>query len=217
MRLAALLLFLWPAILSAGAPLLYIDPGHGGEQKGVQGGALNEAEIVQDIAVQLQAQLKAKGMETALSRTGFQNPAPSARVAAANASGARAFLSLHVNHSPTATVRGPRVFIPKALPSTPGEPRRWSSAAGQRSDEARALALEVAKALSQSESARVNVQALNLVNFKGLAIPGLVAELGFLSHAESRARFADPEYRKAVAGRLADGILAWAGAIGLAP
>jgi len=37
-----------------------------------------------------------------------------------------------------------------------------------------------------------------------------VVELGFLSHAESRARFADPEYRKAVAGRLADGVLAWA-------
>src|SRR5438132_1191851 len=115
MRLLLHALLLSAAALAAATPVLIIDPGHGGGDLGVHDGALNEAEIVQDVSAQLQALLKARGIESALSRAASEGPLPSARVAAANASGARAFLSLHVNHSPSPSVRGPRIFIPKPV------------------------------------------------------------------------------------------------------
>src|ERR1035437_588235 len=98
MKLAFLAFLIPEAALGAAAPDLYIDPGQGGAETGVHAGALNEADIVWDIATQLQALLKVQGLESVLSRDAVTGPLPSARAAAANASGARAFLSLHVNH-----------------------------------------------------------------------------------------------------------------------
>ena len=204
------LLLAGPAALAAG-PLLYIDPGHGRGDSGVQAGASNEADIAFDVATRLQALLKAQGLECALSHDASQNPSSAERAAAANASGAGAFLSLHLNHSPSPSVRGPRIFIPKpVVPPAAGEASRWDKAAGQKSEEAKALALELAKSLGQSEGAKTGVQSLNLVAFKGLALPGVLVEMGFLSHAESRERFSSAEYRQSLAQRLADGVLAWA-------
>lgn len=213
-RLSAWLIFFLASRLAAAAtapPLIFVDPGHGAAEVGVKLEAQNEAEIVFDIATQFAAQLKSAGFESMLSRTALFNPPPSARAAMANGSGARAFLSLHLNHSPSPSVRGPRIFIPKPLPgAAKDEPRRWEQAGGQRSDEAKGLGLELAKTLGQSEAAKLSVQTLNLVAFKGLSIPGVVVELGFLSHAESRERFSDPAFRKVVAGRLAGAVASWA-------
>jgi N-acetylmuramoyl-L-alanine amidase len=212
MRLAA---FFLAAALSLRAapgpiPLLFIDPGHGGADRGVQADGLSEADLVLEIAQELQGLLKARGIDSVLSRDASSSPALSARVAAANASGARAFLSLHINHSPSPGVHGPRVFIAKPLPpGDRGEPSRWERAAGEHAEASRALAAELARALSTSEAAKVSVQNLNLAVLRGLELPGAMVELGFLSHAESRERFKDPQYRKELAGRLADGVTAW--------
>jgi N-acetylmuramoyl-L-alanine amidase len=195
----------------AAAPELVLDPGHGVGDPGVHDATLNEADLALDIAKQVQVQLKAAGMECVLSRDATSDPAPSERVAAANASGASAFLSLHFNHSPSPSVRGPRIFIPKASPNpAKGSPQRWDRAAGAHAEESKALALELAKALSLSESVKIGVQSMNLVVFKGLTMPGVLVELGFLSHAESRARLADPNYRAELSTRLAGAVLAWA-------
>lgn len=213
MKYALLLLSLALVIHAQAVPVFFIDPGHGAGDPGVHVGNLNEADLVLDIASQLQAQLQNEGAECVLSRDASSSPALSARVAEANASGARAFVSLHVNFSPSPDVRGPRVFIAKPQPPlAKGEPSRWAQAAGSHAEESRSLGVALANSLSTSESSRVNVQNLNLAVLKGLAIPGVMIELGFLSHAESRDRFNNPEYRKAVAGRLAEGMLAWANA-----
>jgi N-acetylmuramoyl-L-alanine amidase len=199
-------------VVKAGAaPTFFIDPGHGAGDPGVHQGNLSEADIVFDIASQLQALLKSQGLDSVLSHDVSSSPALSARAAAANASGARAFISLHINSSPSPSVHGPRVFIAKALPPlAKGEASRWSQAAGSHSDESRTLAVELARALSTNESAKVSVQTLNLAVLKGLNIPAVMLELGFLSHAESRDRFGDSEYRKQVAASLAQGLRSWA-------
>lgn len=195
----------------AARPELVIDPGHGKGEPGVSVEGGSEAELVFDIAQKLQALLKAKNIESVLSReAGTASPQPSTRAAKANASGAKAMLSLHLNHSPSPAVRGPRIFVPKARSQGgPGQPKPWNLAAGYKAEAAQALGLELARTLQQSESARLNVQALDLASFKGLAIPGVMVELGFLSHAESRARFLDADYRKSTAERLAAGVEAW--------
>jgi N-acetylmuramoyl-L-alanine amidase len=117
-----------------------------------------------------------------------------------------------MNHSHSHLVRGPRVFVPKAYPeAAASEPRRWERAAGQRSAQARDLAGEFSKILARTESARVTVQSLNLAPFKGMDMPAVLIELGFLSHAESRERLLDPAYRRQMASSLAEAVLAWRG------
>jgi N-acetylmuramoyl-L-alanine amidase len=193
------------------APTFFIDPGHGAGDPGAHVGNLNEADLVFNIATQVQAMLEAQGLDAVLSRDQSTAPALSARVAAANASGARAFVSLHVNFSPSPTVHGPRVFIARPLaPRAKDDPSPWDQAAGAHSDAARSLASALARSLSTSDLTRVNVQTLNLAVLKGLSIPGVMVELGFLSHAESRDRFNDPEFLKTLARRVAQGMINWA-------
>jgi N-acetylmuramoyl-L-alanine amidase len=208
-------LFACLALFAAGlraAPLLFIDAGHSAAQPGVSVGPLQEAALSFEVAGLLQAELKARGLECVLSRDAASNPTLQERAALANASGAKAFLSLHFNHSPNPGVHGPRIFIPKSLPpKAASEPRRWESAAGQRADEAKALAAELAKALGQGDG-KVSVQALNLAPFRGLNLPALLVELGYLSHEASRQKLGSPEARQELARKLAQGVLAWSGA-----
>ncbi len=206
------------AVLNIGAkgpaPELFIDPGHGGGEQGVRSSAFNEADLALEVGKALQAALKERGVSAVLSREDAgSNPPLSARVTAANASRARAFISLHLNHSPSPYVHGPRLFVPKeaqAAAGAEGAPPRWEKAAGLKAGEARRLGAELAKALAQG-SQKPGVQNLNLAAFKGLKLPAVVVELGFASHAESQERFKDAGYRRELAARLARGWMAYSG------
>lgn len=206
------------ALISArltAAPLLVLDPGHGGAEAGVLAEGMSEAEIVLDIALETQRQLKEQGVDVTLTRADNSALALSQRAAFANVSGARAFLSLHLNHSASPYARGVKIFIAKPGPAqSQDDPLRWNSAASARIDEARVLALALAKTLTTSQTQKVTVQSLNMGIFKGLSLPGVVVELGYLSHAETLKDFKDSEYRKTVAGRLVTGIRAWSDSVG---
>lgn len=197
---------------------MVLDPGHGGAEAGVLAEGLSEAEIVLDIALEVQRQLKNQGVEVTLTRGDNSVLRLSQRAAFANVSGARAFLSLHVNHSASPYARGPKIFIAKPGPAvSKDEPLRWDLAASARVDEAKVLALALAKSLTTSETQKVTVQNLNMGIFKGLSLPGVVVELGYLSHVETLKNFKDSEYRKTVAGRLVTGIRAWSDSVGATP
>jgi N-acetylmuramoyl-L-alanine amidase len=210
-------------LLSAGlltrllaTPLLVLDPGHGGGEPGVHAEGLSEAETVLSVALEVQQQLKAQGVDVALTRVDNSALALSQRAALANVSGARAFVSLHLNHSASPYAKGARIFIAKPGFSalSKDDPLRWNSAAASRAEEAKALALALAKTLTISQSQKVSVQSLNMGIFKGLSLPGVAVELGFLSHAETLKNFKEPDYRKMVASRLVAGIRAWSDSVG---
>ena len=202
------------ARLSAG-PLLILDPGHGGSESGVHAEGLTEADLTLSIALEVQQQLKAQGVECALTRGDNSSLGLSQRAGIANVSGARAFVSLHLNHSPSPYTKGVRIFLPKpGLNTLKDEPLRWNSAASGRVEEARPLAFALAKALTTSQTQKVSVQNLNMGIFKGLSLPAVVVELGFLSHSETAKNFKDSDYRKTVAARLVTGIRVWSDSIG---
>jgi N-acetylmuramoyl-L-alanine amidase len=197
-------------------PLLVLDPGHGGGEPGVHAEGLSEAEAVLGIALEVQQQLKVQGIDVTLTRADNSALALSRRAALANVSGARAFVSLHLNHSASPYAKGARIFIakPGSGALSKDDPLRWNAAAASRAEEAKVLALALAKALTTAPSQKVSVQSLNMGIFKGLSLPGVAVELGFLSHAETLKNFKEPDYRKTVASRLAAGIRAWSDSVG---
>jgi N-acetylmuramoyl-L-alanine amidase len=84
---------------------IIIDPGHGGEDRGVVVDGVSEADLVLDLARRLEGKMAATGMEALLTRGPRNNPDEGERARFANEAGADLILSLHVdaNHSPLAS------------------------------------------------------------------------------------------------------------------
>jgi len=100
-----------------------IDPGHGGSptsdptqlwDPGVVVGAVMEKEITLDLAFRLRTLLRKEKVKVVLTRTGDQYVEISERWNRAHASGARMFVSLHVNaFDGDPSINGAAVFYPK--------------------------------------------------------------------------------------------------------
>ncbi len=119
--------------------LVFLDPGHGGADSGGVG-TLDDGSLVEEktytlaLAEKTAQRLRAQGVGVALSRTGDWLPGakdadPSSvltsdavlrdlqnRIDAANASGARVFLSIHLNYYPDPAVGGAETFYDSARP-----------------------------------------------------------------------------------------------------
>ncbi len=97
------------ALLSAArepAPLVVIDPGHGGEQEGaVSPRGEREKDLALQISRRLAARLRRAGARVVLTRTADVSVPLAARAAVANAIRADLFVSIHLNSMPTAEAR----------------------------------------------------------------------------------------------------------------
>ncbi|MGY0692602.1 N-acetylmuramoyl-L-alanine amidase [Virgibacillus sp. FSP13] len=78
---------------------LYLDPGHGGSDPGASGYGIKEKDVVLDMSLQIRDYLLSnyKGIDIKMSRTGDTYPTLTERTNEANAWGADAFLSIHIN------------------------------------------------------------------------------------------------------------------------
>jgi N-acetylmuramoyl-L-alanine amidase len=95
-----------PAERKAARPKIVIDPGHGGDDPGAEGYAI-EKQVTLDIAHKLSALLRVRlGAEVVLTRSGDQTLSLKERTARANREGADLFVSIHANANDTGTLRG---------------------------------------------------------------------------------------------------------------
>lgn len=95
-----------------GRPLVFLDPGHGGEQDGATGvsGAV-EKDLVLDVALHVQRVLEEEGqVDVQLTRSADEDVALVRRPRMANAAGADVFVSLHMNWVPSTRVRGVETY-----------------------------------------------------------------------------------------------------------
>jgi N-acetylmuramoyl-L-alanine amidase len=133
-----------PTASAASGPsiLVYLDPGHGGVDTGTigtsaTGATLNEKDVALALALRTAARLRADGIGVALSRSDDSLPGATAsdytsdgtlltpqgvladlqrRIDRANASGARVFLSFHLNAYDDPSVGGTQTFYDGARP-----------------------------------------------------------------------------------------------------
>jgi len=101
-----------PPVGSAPARLkVVIDPGHGGKDPGARGWhGLEEKDVVLEIATQLAGQLRADGVDVAMTRSDDRFLALEERTGFANAQGADLFISVHANASTNPAMRGVEVY-----------------------------------------------------------------------------------------------------------
>lgn len=201
---------LWAALMLAlassmwAAPLVLLDPGHGGSDPGVVAPDFRESDFALALALRMEPLLKARGCEVSLTRGTDQSLSLTARVEMANALQPLAMVSLHVNAAFQPQAEGPRLFVPAAIKVDDPEAPLWEQAAGMHAAASRTLGLCLAKSLGMKGPRAV--QTLKLGLFRGLSVPVCLVEVGFASHFSDMASLKDDAATQALAGKLAQGI-----------
>ncbi len=195
-----------------------IDAGHGDKDTGTRNDAygLLEKDLVMDVSIRLKKRLEQSGIQVQLTRSSDIFIPLEERSEIANRYGADFFISLHFNSAASAKPSGFEVFAltPQHQSST-SKPKPTEEDAeyfpGNSNDPWNILsAYHIQRALVQSigESDR-GVKRARFVVLKHLDCPGVLVELGFLSHVETARQVRSAKYRQLLAKSLCQGILTY--------
>ncbi|MDQ1730137.1 MAG: N-acetylmuramoyl-L-alanine amidase [Pseudonocardiales bacterium] len=183
------------AVADAGPSLLgkriVIDPGHGGDDPGVNCDGITEADIVFDLAARVEGRLAALGVTAALTRGRSVGPDDTIRAEFANAQAADLVLSLHIDASPSPKANGVATYYYGA-----GE---VSSSIGERFAD---LVQREVVARTGMLDGRTHPKSWTML--LRTAMPTVRLELGYLSSPLDLPRLVDPGFRDLVA----EGLLA---------
>jgi N-acetylmuramoyl-L-alanine amidase len=166
---------------------IVVDPGHGGNDRGVAHGGLAEADLVWDLARRLVGRMTATGMEALLSRREDTCPADVERAAFANDAGADVVLSLHVDAHRSMHAQGLATF-------------HFGSGSGVTSTVGEALAgLIQRELLTRTGMADCRTQGRTWELLRLTRMPAVRIEIGYLSNLGDRRKLVDPDFRDVVA------------------
>lgn len=216
-----------------------LDAGHGGEDPGAIGVAeIHEKELTLIVTLLLRDRLAERypDLRVLLTREDDSYPTLDDRANLANQAGADLFLSLHFNCAENPLAQGVETYWLDAAGTAPGEivPGREHDghdhpAAGPAPqgtlahwilddlvrDGAHRRSAELAR-LVQRDLLRAtravdrNVRQGQFRVLRGVRMPAVVIEMGFLSHAREGVRVTEAAYHESLADALADAVGAWA-------
>lgn len=201
--------------------VVVLDPGHGGDDAGVEVGDLREAQLTLELAQQTATALTAEGARVVLTREADEGPAPDTRAATANQSRGHVFISLHLNRSRRPAASGAEIYTHAGAVAgrAAGTDRAgpdahrlvlvpWDRVQDRHAPAAEALAtrLEVAlgSRLPMSPHPR---QRLPLRALAGVDMPAVLVELAYLSNPAQALAVVTPEFQAAVADAIRDALV----------
>ena len=188
-RLLVLVIGLWLTGRAAARPVVVLDPGHGGRDKGTMWGGVAEKTLTLRIAQKVEAHLKQRGIRTALTRRSDVTRSLESRAALANAFRESVFVSIHCNADPQHAARGIETFYAGS------SGRRLAASIHTRLD-ARTVTPDRGLKFADYSVLRKTNGAAALV------------ECGFLTSPSERRLLTTPEYQERLARAIADGITA---------
>jgi N-acetylmuramoyl-L-alanine amidase len=194
---------------------IVLDAGHGGRDVGAQNTdrKLREKDLALDVALRLRQKLQADGFQVFLTRKSDSYIPLDQRAEFANRMNADLFISIHFNSVRKPSVLGLETYL---------LPQPWTSSSSR---------LSLQEMDKQSYPGNSNDGWNSLVGFfvhktlvekmvvvdrglkrsrfkvlKNLKCPGMLVELGFISHPETARRLETTQYRDQLASALAQGI-----------
>ena len=200
------------------APVVVIDPGHGGSNTGAPGRAPGsfEKQVTLGVARALERQLTREGIRVVLTRERDVYLTLRERARRANAAKPDCFISIHTNASPDHSRRGVETYV-LARETAEVEARR---AAG-RLEGVQALLAElglldahhVSIALAAALMAHVAMgqpdRAVKQAGYdvlSGVAAPAVLVEIGFIDHPIEGPLLLKPEAQRKIGEQLAEGV-----------
>ena len=197
---------------------IVLDPGHGGKDPGARRPQLGlvEKSLALDLAKRLARRLRAEGFEVTLTRENDRFLPLPQRPRFANQLRADLFLSLHMNASEKTEVEGVESYVltPSGQPST-GRLRMVAADRkthrGNRQDARNTLlGFYVQRALAgQLPTPDRGLKRARFAVLRDLAMPGVLLEAGFLSHAKEGRNLGSAGYRDRIADAITEGVLAY--------
>lgn len=212
-------------------PLVVIDAGHGGSNRGAAGtlAGVFEKQLTLTLARQVRDRLVAHGLDVVLTRDRDATLTLRQRVALANQRAADLFVSIHANASPERVQRGFETFVltaagvdvdGRALRSETGTPRTAVDGAtalvlddlerGASQWEAAELAAAMQRGLRGVRGAAgdrgVRQDAHHVL--LGATMPAVLVEVGFIDHPIEGRELAEPAVQRAIADAIAAAIVA---------
>ncbi|MDR0590409.1 MAG: N-acetylmuramoyl-L-alanine amidase [Puniceicoccales bacterium] len=175
-----------------------IDPGHGGRDPGAVNASLglSEKTLALQIAKLFQAELEKRGYRATLTRDGDRFIGLKDRPAAAK--NADFFISLHFNSATNHLAHGAEVFTLTRAKNFPGNAcDPWNLIAGYSF-----LSAFIAATGFENRGLKTAEFAV----LKPLAVPGVLIEMGFLSHLGEAKKVADPLFQRKIMQGLVDGV-----------
>ncbi len=212
---------------------IVIDAGHGGNDPGAVGrSGLKEKNVNLDIARRLSDLLRAEGVQTVLTRSTDRFISLSARVNIANRSGADLFISIHSNAARSSALCGFEVFYvaPTVSDSSRAASTARSTALNLKDAEfasdafdlkaiiwdmiytnSRAESIDLSQALCKVMDSSIDANILGVKNarfqvLKGITMPGILIEVGFVSNPNEERLLNTSGYRAKLAAGILEGI-----------
>jgi N-acetylmuramoyl-L-alanine amidase len=170
--------------------VVVLDPGHGGEDGGVWGNNLVEAEITLDLATRIEGRLGALGVTTYLTRSTDTCPSETERARFANDVGADLVVSLHLDALIDSHACGSSTFFYGA--TLPGRVTR--SAVGEKL--ADLISREVTSRTDLVDG-RCHPKAWELLRLTRM--PAVRVDAGYVTSESDAARLAAGDFRDALA------------------
>jgi N-acetylmuramoyl-L-alanine amidase len=210
------------------APVVVIDPGHGGSNAGTHGAGMHEKQLTMILSESVAARLRAKGITVELTRTNDRTLTLRQRSARAGAIPADVFVSIHANASATRTQRGYETFVltPRGVDVDARALRTETRTTRPDVDPEIALVLDdVERGSSQWESADLAARMQRALRERrgkegdrgvrqdshhvllGATMPAVLVEVGFLDHPIEGKQLADAAVQARIADAIAQAIL----------
>ena len=227
--------------LGLGVARIVIDAGHGGHDPGAKARGLEEAELVLDVAVRLEALLKDAGVEVIMTRRTDTFIALEERTAIANRAGADLFLSIHSNASASDLAHGVETYFLNFAPNPQAEAiAARENAGGSRTmrnlpdivraialnnkiDESRDFASMVQNAMytklqkSNKTLRNLGVKQAPFMVLVGATMPSILAEISFITNRQEATLLKTDKYKQQIAEALLAGILRYQQALKKVP
>ncbi|WP_377907822.1 N-acetylmuramoyl-L-alanine amidase [Bacillus daqingensis] len=171
-----------------------VDPGHGGEDPGAEANGVVEKEVVLDVGLRLEEELRLAGANVIMTRRSDWFPSLEERVQEANQAGADIFVSIHTNAAAATEASGTETFYNE------------TNSPGQSADLAGELQEKTVEKLNTVDR---GIHDRNFYVVRETTMPSALAELAFKTNAEEAEYMKTDQFREDSSEALFEGIEAF--------
>jgi N-acetylmuramoyl-L-alanine amidase len=224
-----------PIITGKRRYLIYLDPGHGGNQPGAIYGGIKEKNLVLQIAKRVYKKLKAKGYKVKMTRYRDKRVSLGRRTRMANKANADLFVSIHANAitnrkkmrkvkgletyflQPSRTARAKRIAARENREILNSKDKATRDVllnavfTGPKIELSHILATSVQQSILSNVRARYSIKdnGVDGAPFRvlvGAQMPAILIEVGYLSNPKERRRLLKSNYQEIMANGIVSGI-----------
>jgi N-acetylmuramoyl-L-alanine amidase len=188
--------------------LVTVDPGHGGEDYGVQTSQDElEKNYTLQIAQRVEQRLRSTAYRAVLTRTRDAEVGTAQRSEIGNYHESKCYVSIHLGGAPSEETRGPTVYVYRSAgePGTRGTGGElagltlWESSQRAYGTRSRQLADLLQAELNGIYGTENKVVEVPLAQLASIAAPAVLIEAGFLTNPSDRARISSAEFQDQLA------------------